>query len=55
MNIDNGSSEDLKEGIEVTISANVLISEVGGNYIEVELENGDTITIADGSEWFIEL
>ena len=55
MNIDNGTKEDLTEGREVTISQNVIIREVGGNYIEVELDNGDELTITEGDGWFIEL
>ena len=55
MNIDGGTSEDLKEGMEVTISQNVFITEIGGNYIDVELDNGDELTIRDSDGWFIEL
>lgn len=55
MNIDNGTSKDLVEGREVTIQTNAIITEVGSNYIEVQLENGDELTISDGDDWFIEL
>lgn len=55
MNIDNGTSEDLKEGMEITISVErtVRIIEVGSNYITVETDDGDEVDITDGSDWFI--
>lgn len=55
MNIDNGTEDDLTEGREVTISQNVVILERGGNYITVQLDDGDELDISDGSNWFIEL
>lgn len=55
MNIDNGTSDDLKEGMEVTISIDAFVTEIGGNYIMVDIGNGDELTISEGSDWFIEL
>lgn len=55
MNIDNGTSEDLKVGVEVLLKGPAIITEVGSNYIEVEFSNGDTLTISESADWFIEL
>lgn len=55
MNIDNGTSADLVEGREVTISVNAFITEVGGNYIVLDVGDGKEVTITEGDDWFIEL
>lgn len=55
MNIDGGTSEDLTEGREITISQNVIITEVGGNYITVSLEGGDELDVTESGGWWIQL
>lgn len=55
MNIDGGTTEDLVEDAEVTISINAFIVEVGGNYVVVDIGNGNELIISEGSDWFIEL
>jgi len=55
MNIDGGTSKDLKEGMEVVISQTVIVTEVGGNYITVSLDNGDELDITESEGWFIKL
>jgi hypothetical protein len=55
MNIDNGTSDDLKEGMEITISQIVSVVEIGGNYITVETEDGDEIDITDSSNWWVRI
>ena len=55
MNIDNGTSEDLREGLEVTIAIRAEIVEVGTNFITVQTEDDDEYDISDGSNWFVTL
>lgn len=55
MNIENGTSADLKEGMEITISQRVKITDVGSNYVTVEDEDGDEIDVTDASDWWITL
>ena len=55
MNIDNFTDKELTEGSEVLIKIQASVIEQGSNYITVETEDGDEITISDGSTWFIEV
>lgn len=55
MNIDNGTSEDLREGTAVVIKAQAQVVEVGSNFVIVGTEDGDEVEISGGSMWFIEI